>query len=567
MGVRFGIICRVLGILLLCAMPLRAQAEGTGATVSDATKEQAKQHFERGLEMFKREAWDPALAEFLRSRSLYPTRGNTQNAAVCLSKLERYDEALDMFEALLAEFPSLPDRAQVESEVKTLRGLVGSIEVRLGAPGASVVVDGRVRGVTPLGSPIRVSSGSHVVRVFKEGAAPYEVRVEIAGGENEVVEPKLTLLTRAGRLKVSERNGKRAEVVLDGVVVGRTPWEGSLEPGTHSVVLRGEGNLGTQPVRAPVRVDDATIVTLALELLECDLRIDPVPLSATLALDGVELGRGTWEGRLRCGSHKLEARAEGFLLVQRSVTLTAGASKTERIELDRDPEFSDWQKKNPPRIFIGLNAYALVSPTLGGDVSGTCSGSCERSLPLGAWPELEVGYQFGSGIALSMGVGALAVRSNVRAREVVTREVPNGTAFAGTEDDRLTMYGLTLGAAVGLERGDSPFWMVRLGAGVLLGTLEVRRSAEMDMGLDQNNQLRGIQDFGPASQRYPARYVYVAPEIRVWTPISVVSSWGLHSARRSSSLSRSRPGTGRTSGSTRERLRRKSRSSTFQRRP
>jgi hypothetical protein len=66
-------------------------------------------------------AWEPALAEFLRSRALFPTRANTQNSAVALEHLNRFDEALDMFETLVREYPNLPDRTQVDQEIKRLR--------------------------------------------------------------------------------------------------------------------------------------------------------------------------------------------------------------------------------------------------------------------------------------------------------------------------------------------------------------------------------------------------------------------------------------------------------------
>src|SRR5262245_57725646 len=59
---------------------------------------EARTHFERGVAHFDRREWQPALAEFLRSRELAPTRGNTKNAAICLRKVGRFDDALDLFE-------------------------------------------------------------------------------------------------------------------------------------------------------------------------------------------------------------------------------------------------------------------------------------------------------------------------------------------------------------------------------------------------------------------------------------------------------------------------------------
>src|SRR5688500_13447169 len=71
-----------------------------GSPESDETRriEDARAHFEAGVALFDEQAWDAALAEFLTSRARYPTRKNTKNAAICLRKLHRFDEALDMLE-------------------------------------------------------------------------------------------------------------------------------------------------------------------------------------------------------------------------------------------------------------------------------------------------------------------------------------------------------------------------------------------------------------------------------------------------------------------------------------
>ncbi|MCA9619893.1 MAG: PEGA domain-containing protein, partial [Myxococcales bacterium] len=94
--------------------PEPAASEGSDITddgpppVTAETKELAKVHFKRGLKLLREEAWSPALAEFLQSRELFPTRVATNNAGIALRKLQRYDEALDMFETLLRDF-EVPD--------------------------------------------------------------------------------------------------------------------------------------------------------------------------------------------------------------------------------------------------------------------------------------------------------------------------------------------------------------------------------------------------------------------------------------------------------------------------
>ena len=280
------------------------------AAPSDAKKEEAKARFERGMTLFDKKVWDAALVEFLASRSAFPTRSNTQNAAICLRNLNRFDEALDMFEALVKDFPNLAptDKSAVEKEIAELQQLVGAIEIRAQESGAQITIDGRERGTTPA-PPLRVAAGTHVLRVYKDGFAPVEKRVAVAGKETLAVEAKLETLSQSGRLSVTEDGGKGAEVLVDNVVVGRTPWAGLVATGEHVVFLRGEGNLGTQPANATVRINQVTPIVLALETLDCSLRVEPTPSGASVAVDGVVVGNGLWDGRLREGATQDRGRA------------------------------------------------------------------------------------------------------------------------------------------------------------------------------------------------------------------------------------------------------------------
>src|SRR5262249_20181463 len=166
-------------------------------------------------------------------------------------------ESLGMYEALLREFPDLPadTKATAQREIVELRGLVGTIEIDGAELGAGVSVDGESRGDYPLLEPLRVRVGGHVVRVYKEGFEPFERRLDIAGGQRAQVTAHLRALRNEeiGRLQVVELGGKELDVLVDGVAVGKTPrWEGPVAVGNHVVTLRGEGDLGTQPVSVPV---------------------------------------------------------------------------------------------------------------------------------------------------------------------------------------------------------------------------------------------------------------------------------------------------------------------------
>jgi len=464
--------------------------------------------------LFDRKVWDAALVEFLASREAYATRSNTQNAAICLRNLNRFDEALDMFEALAKEFPSLSreDRAALEKEIAELTQLVGAIDIRAGESGAQITIDGRERGRTPA-SPLRVAAGTHVVRVYKEGFAPVEKRVEVAGRQTLVVDAKLETLTQSGRLSVSEDGGKTgAEVLVDNVVVGKAPWQGLVATGEHVVFLRGEGNLGTQPASATVRINQVTPIVLALEPLDAQLRVEPAPNGATVAIDGVVVGSGVWDGRLRKGRHKVEIAQNGFLPQARTVDLVPYTAQRLTVQLERDPESPLWQAQRRAHLFAEVGPSFPLTLLLGGDVASDGS----ASFPLGFGARAHLGYELPSGIGFGVSGGYLYLTRSVDDRETTLRPVGKAEA-RGTADDALSLRGVLLGASAQLRRpafGEKTALVLRIGLGALLGEASDRRSGEF-------TPAGGAPVAVPTtSTSAGAPYLYVAPEARLGYRVS-----------------------------------------------
>ena len=478
-------------------------------------KDAAREHFQKGLTLFDEEAWDAALVEFMTSRSTYPTRSATKNAALCLHKLHRFGEALAMFEELLA-FPNLPaeDRQLAEREVKTLRALVGTITLAASEAGASVTLDGRDQGAAPLAGPIRVDAGTHTLRVYKDGFEPFEARLQVLGGQAQEVRATLRPLMQAGRLKVTEANGRVLDVVVDNVVVGKTPWDGALAPGDHAVVLRGAGALGTQPASAPVKLNQVTPIMLAAEELTAEVRVTPTPAGATIAVDGVTVGRGTWEGKLRKGRHTIESAQEGFLPFARVVTLEDDNREVIAAELLRDPSSPLWNQSRP-RVVLELDAAFAVAPKLGGDVAG-CASPC-RTRPALGFAALGRGvYQFRSGFGIGVEAGYLLLKTSVDDR--ATTLTPTGFRNPGTAHDALTLGGLIAGGNAAMRLGSKAPLTLRLGAGVLLGSVSDQRSGDFatQARASKPSHAYSVADVGESPA---ARYFYLTPEVRVALPI------------------------------------------------
>ncbi|WP_437603382.1 PEGA domain-containing protein [Sorangium sp. So ce590] len=478
------------------------------APVSETDRQVARLHFEKGLALLREEAWSPALAEFLLSRKLYPTRAATNNAAIALRKLQRYDEALEMFETFLRDFTmSTAERAVAQREIAELRALVGTLDITNAEPGASIVVSGEERGQYPPVKPIRVAAGAHVVRVFKEGYEPVETRVDVAGGQTVTMNAKLRRLTRSGRLRVVERAGKTVDVLVDNVVVGQTPWIGALSVGDHMVALRGAGKLGTQPTAAPVKPQELTTLSLLAEDLDASLRIDPTPPGASVWINSVNVGNGVWLGRLKAGTHRVEVKADGFVTGTRTVALQKGQRQSLDMRLERDEDADIWRK--PPKITLDVSASFLLAPTLGGAITDGCDSGCSSSLGLGGLGMIHGGYELGSGIGVGIELGGLFAAQQIDERSATLRPVGYRDPLDGTASDTLRLGGFLAGATFGYHFGEDFPALLRLGAGVLVGEVRDERTGRFRTTGGEWFNTSPVVDFASAT------YFYADPEVRL----------------------------------------------------
>lgn len=507
--------------LLLAALGMSlapAQSRAQSAPASSSTSspgpspqavEEADASFNRGLELYDRQAWEPALAEFLHSWDLAPAVGSAKNAGLCLEQLGRYDEALNTFERVIREFPNIKEdkKKEVQQAIVRLRPNVGTIDVTGGEPGAQILIDNRPRGEFPPVNPLRVSAGEHLVRLLKEGYEPAEVRVSVAGGTSVATSPMRMLeIKDAGKLKVIESSGRNVGVFVDGVRVGETPWEGSVSVGRHMVLLRGDGIWGTAPVNTSVKARSLTSLSLKAQELDARLQITPAPAGAQIALDSVVLGNGMWEGLLPSGAHKIEVSADGFKLVTRSVNLAPGDQQALSIKLDRDDDADIWQK--PRNFVVDVTSGFTVFPSLGGALSDGCSAApCSQLVGLGAMGIASLTYELGSGIGVGVSGGSLFVQQRTSGR--TSTFTPNGLdPSVGKVDDDVRLTGWMVGGLISYRFESIPVFL-RLGLGINFATLRDERAGSFTAGDGGTVTPDRVADF------VDGYFAYLMPEVRV----------------------------------------------------
>jgi hypothetical protein len=475
-------------------------------------KSVASGHFKKGKELFAKKSWAAALSEFLESRKLFPTWSATSNAAICLKNLQRYDEALGMLETLLNDFKdALPAgvKEAAQKEVIELRKSAGSIVIDDAEIGAALSIDGRSRGEYPA-PPLYVLTGSHVVRVYKEGFEAFEKTADVAPGQTVKVSARLQRLVRSGRLEITEQSGKKLDVIVDGFHVGETPWEGPIAVGDHTVMLRGTEGLGTRPTPISIRLNQRIALNLAAADLGASLRINPMPADASVAIDGIFVGRGAWDGRMNPGNHPIKVVADGYFPETRRVELARGSQEVIKIALRKDPDSPLWRQ--PGRFFVEAGAALPLSGGFGGEISASCVGDCSRTIGFGGYASAHGGYELGTGFSFGLTAGYVNMQQETTRR--LAKLTVSGVVdpVVGTANDTIGVRGVFAGAFAGIKFGDRFPLRLRVNAGVSFGSVaDIRygRFHVSDPTVDEDYAI------GPVVEAPSVTWFYLEPEVRM----------------------------------------------------
>lgn len=314
---------------------------------ADAAKVEARDRFDRGLKLFNDGDNAGALAEFKRAYELIPNSLVLYNIGLVYAAMNRPVDAVAALDEVLANpGPVAGERLERAKQVRGEQAQrIAEIAVTTNVP-ATVEVDNVEAGQTPLASPLKVASGTHVVGAIASGYAPLRKEVTVAGGQK--AEVKLELVAMEGKVAhlSLESHLPGADVVIDDQPVAKTPLPQSLTlaPGTHKIELRREGYA---TARQDLTLGDGASAAITLEPEEDkkalssvggSLALDITEPQAVVRIDGKD--RGVYGGayRLAKGPHHVAIERGGFEPFERDVDVEAGRTTTVRIGLDPTPE-------------------------------------------------------------------------------------------------------------------------------------------------------------------------------------------------------------------------------------
>lgn len=384
-----------------------ASASAPPATPSTPEELEARRHFDVGLKLYKEKLYEAALVEFEQSYKVVPRPSALRNVAQCQRDLKRFADAYGAYERLLTVHATQMTPKELEAvkkAIKDLESVTGSIAFDVSESGASITVDGREVGPSPLTAPVRVDIGPHVVRVTKGGFEPFELNVKVLATQSLPVEAKLVKDVKTGRVTIKDKAGAKVNVWIDDVDRGPAPASVDLSPGGHIVELKGDGLAST---RKTIEVVAKTETEHVLEATaqRGRLRVETLAKNGKIFLDGKEVGEGTWEDSVTPGVHRVKVVAKGFETHERLVAIEVGQTFVDAVTLvpvqTAPPAGPVAPAKNP---FVGL--YGRLSLLGGFSVTGageevrpTCAtyscASTDASAPMGAGTVLQVGHSFG----------------------------------------------------------------------------------------------------------------------------------------------------------------------------
>ena len=158
---------------------------------SAADVEEAKKHYARGVQLYNQKADAAARAELERAYALAPNWKVLYNLGLVQLQMNDFASALRSFEQYLAAGgKALGETRQREvvGRVALLREEVATIEVKVNAPDAEVLLDDMVVGTSPLSASLVVNPGHYKLGASRAGHSAESKAVNVAGGDHTVVE-------------------------------------------------------------------------------------------------------------------------------------------------------------------------------------------------------------------------------------------------------------------------------------------------------------------------------------------------------------------------------------------
>jgi hypothetical protein len=375
--------------IALATVSVRARAQGAAAAPPTAATESAA-----GDKAAKAKDYATALTHYQAAAQLAPGAHAQLGIADALYSLGRVPEAFDAYTEAQRSYGSKlagADKATVAARLRELTAKTGALSIHVEEPGADVALDGKSIGTSPIAAIVRVPVGPHEVRVTKAGYLPFVGQADLQpDGKAAVDATPLAMQPTRGHVIVHAPGSEPLRVIVDGVDLGATPWEGDLPAGSHEIAGRSSTAVAN-PQTVNVAVGDRLSVDLVSSATAAHLQVRSSDGKGNVYVDGALKGEGSFAGDVAPGSHALVVEREGYERFEKTVVLGERETWAENVTL-KPVQAAAGPATAPDRAFEGLyGGFGFVGlfgvGGQGTDLDENCDGlsasSCSTGQPLG----------------------------------------------------------------------------------------------------------------------------------------------------------------------------------------
>ncbi|MDO9325425.1 MAG: PEGA domain-containing protein [Methanoregula sp.] len=245
----------------------------------------------------------------------------------------------------------------------------GSLYILSDPTNAKVVLDGVVRGTTPL-TLNKLASGTHIVELDRAGYYDWKSTVDVPNGGTKTVSASLNPMpvSTTGWVYVSSSPGG-ASVILDGTNYGQTPGSGSLKLnsigiGEHTVTLTLAG-YQTYTTRVTVYANTVSEVSGLLQPTGPkagvgEVSVSSTPAGANVMIDNNFVGITPLTLKdISAGSHVITIELTGYQDYEVTTAVNAGATST--VVAGLSPATPTTPQRSGSLPFIAFGAVLVLA--------------------------------------------------------------------------------------------------------------------------------------------------------------------------------------------------------------
>jgi hypothetical protein len=153
----------------------------------------ARQHFMAGQDYYSQGRYEKAIAEFEEAYRLDPRPLLLYNIAQAWEKLGDLVKAVDYLKKYLEADPNNEERTTLLNKLASLQERLDNtgVQIKCAEANATVYVDGKEVGKTPIAGVTKLGAGAHKIQVSKQGFEDFKMSVGVTDGQSVPVDVTL----------------------------------------------------------------------------------------------------------------------------------------------------------------------------------------------------------------------------------------------------------------------------------------------------------------------------------------------------------------------------------------